>query len=119
MSHLDVGKESEPYDLFVFAINAEQTGPEKYITRTKKFLEVIGIDQEKKLTIQERCIIFTDKARSENGWLVNVIIQFLQYQKNRVKSREITGSTLRNYVKVVKLFCIIQTHRRWTISNVH
>ena len=104
MSHLDVGKESEPYDLFVFAINAEQTR-EKYITRMKKFLEIIGIDHEKKLTIQERCIIFTDKARSENGWLVNVIIQFLQYQKNRVKSREITGSTLRNYVKVVKLFC--------------
>lgn len=23
MSHLDVGKEPEPYDLFVFAINAE------------------------------------------------------------------------------------------------
>lgn len=104
MSHLDVGKESEPYDLFVFAINAEQTR-EKYITRMKKFLEIIGIDQEKKLTLQERCIMFTDKARSENGWLVNVIIQFLQYQKNRVKSREITGSILRNYVKVVKLFC--------------
>jgi hypothetical protein len=104
MSHLDVGKESEPYDLFVFAINAEQTR-EKYITRMKRFLEVIGIDQEKKLTIQERCIMFTDKARSGNGWLVNVIIQFLQYQKNRVKSREITGSILRNYVKVVKLFC--------------
>lgn len=104
MSYLDVGKESEPYDLFVFAINAEQTR-EKYITRMKKFLEIVGIDQEKKLTLQERCIMFTDKARSENGWLVNVIIQFLQYQKNRVKSREITGSILRNYVKVVKLFC--------------
>lgn len=104
MSHLDVGKESEPYDLFVFAINAEQTR-EKYITRMKKFLEIIGIDQEKKSTLQERCIMFTDKARSENGWLVNVIIQFLQYQKNRVKSGEITGSILRNYVKVVKLFC--------------
>ena len=104
MSHLDVGKESEPYDLFVFAINAEQTR-EKYITRMKKFLEIIGIDQEKKLTLQERCIMFTAKARSENGWLVNVIIQFLQYQKNRVKSGEITGSILRNYVKVVKLFC--------------
>ena len=104
MSYLDVGKESEPYDLFVFAINAEQTR-EKYITRMKKFLEIIGIDQEKKLTMQERCKIFTDKARSQNGWLVNVIIQFLQYQKDRVNRKEITGSTLRNYVKVLKLFC--------------
>jgi hypothetical protein len=54
MSYLDVGKESEPYDLFVFAINAEQTR-EKYITRMKKFLEIIGIDEEKKLSVQERC----------------------------------------------------------------
>lgn len=62
MSHLDVGKESEPYDLFVFAINAEETR-EKYITRMKKFLEIIGIDEE--IT----CKVFRDKAKSEtNGW---------------------------------------------------
>lgn len=104
MSHLDVGKESEPYDLFLFAINAEQTR-EKYVTRMKKFLEIIGIDQEKKLTMPERCKIFAERATSQNGWLVNVIIQFLQYQKSRVNRKEITGSTLRNYVKVLKLFC--------------
>ena len=104
MSHLDVGKESEPYDLFVFAINAEQTR-KKYITRMKKLLEIIGIDQDQKLTLQERRKIFANKAMSENGWLVNVIIQFLQYQKDRVNSKEITGSTLRNYVKALKLFC--------------
>jgi hypothetical protein len=69
MSDLDVGRESEPYDLFVFAINAEQTR-EKYISRLKKFLEIIGIDREQKLTLQERCKIFANKAMSENGWLV-------------------------------------------------
>jgi hypothetical protein len=63
-----VGKESEPYDLFVFAINAEQTR-EKYVTRLKKFL-IIGIDKEKKLTIQDRCQQFTHRARSQNGWLL-------------------------------------------------
>lgn len=36
---------------------------------------------------------------------MNVIIQFLQYQKSRVSGKEITGLTLRNYVKVLKLFC--------------
>ena len=87
MSLLDVGKEPEPYDLFVYAINADQTR-EKYITRMKKFLEIIGIDPEFKLTIQEGCKVFTDKAKSENEWLMNVIIQFLQYQKDRVNSRD-------------------------------
>lgn len=88
----------------MFAINAEQTR-EKCITRMKKFLETIGIDQEKKLTIQKRCKVFTDKARTEKEGLVSVIIQFLQYQKSRVSNKEITGLTLRNYVKVLKLFC--------------
>ena len=48
MLNLDLGTKSEPYDLFVFAINAEQTR-EKYITRLKKFFEIVGIDPEKKL----------------------------------------------------------------------
>jgi integrase len=104
MSLLDVGKESEPYDLFVYAINADQIR-EKYVTRLKKFLEIIGIDRDGELTIRENCKVFTDKAKSENEWLVNVIIQFLQYQKGRVSCKEITGSMLRNYVKVLKLFC--------------
>ena len=55
--------------------------------------------------MQESSKIFTNKAKSEEGWLVNVIIRFLQYQKDRVNRKEITGSTLRNYVKVLKLFC--------------
>ena len=104
MLHLEIGEQSEPYDLFVFAINAEQTR-EKYITRLKKFFEIISTDQEKKLPIQKRCKIFARKAKSEDGWLVNVIIRFLQYQKDRVSRKEITGSTLRNHVKVLKLFC--------------
>jgi hypothetical protein len=29
----------------------------------KKFLEIIGIDQEKKLAIDERCKIFAGKAK--------------------------------------------------------
>jgi hypothetical protein len=40
-----------------------------------------------------------------NGWLTNAIIRFLQFQKGRVSRDEITGSTLRNHVKVLKLFC--------------
>ena len=60
LPYLDMGKESEPYDLFVFAINADQTR-EKYVTRLKKLFEIIGIDQEKKLSIQEKCKMFTTK----------------------------------------------------------
>ena len=53
LPYLDMGKESEPYDLFVFAIKADKTR-EKYVIRLKKFFEIIGSDQEKKLPIQEK-----------------------------------------------------------------
>jgi hypothetical protein len=46
MSYLDVGWESEPCDLFVFAINAEQTR-EKYISRLKKFLELLALTRNR------------------------------------------------------------------------
>ena len=61
-SYLDLGKESEPYYLFTFAINAEQTR-EKYVSRMK-FFEIIGIDQEKKFTIPEIYRLFTKKGKS-------------------------------------------------------
>ena len=38
-------------------------------------------------------------------WAFKVIIRFLQYQKERVEKEEITGATLRNFVKAIKLFC--------------
>jgi hypothetical protein len=68
LSYLDVGEESEPYDLFIFAINVEQTR-EKYISRMKRFLEFIGVDKERKLTIRDMCKIFTNRAKSKDGWM--------------------------------------------------
>ena len=38
------------------------------------------------------------------GALTN-ILRFLQYQKDRVEQQQITGATLRNFVKPIKLFC--------------
>ena len=38
-------------------------------------------------------------------WLVNNLIKYLQMHKERVERKEITGSTLRNYIKPIKLFC--------------
>ena len=61
----------------IYMLFTQEQTKEKYITGLKKFLEIIGINQEKKLAIDERCKIFAGKAKSENGWLVNVIIQFL------------------------------------------
>ncbi len=40
-----------------------------------------------------------------NQWVFNIILKFLQFHLNRVIRKEITGATVRNYLKSIKLFC--------------
>jgi len=70
----------------------------------KRFFDFINFDI--KLDISKRCNNFVNKSRNERGssWVLNQIIEFLQFQKNRVETGEITASTLRNFVKALKLF---------------
>ena len=57
------------------------------------------------ITIEERCNYFAIKETKDPTWAFNCIVRFLQYQKNRVENKEITGATLRNFIKAIKLFC--------------
>ena len=45
------------------------------------------------------------KGLEDPTWAFNYIIRFLQFQKDRVEKEEITGATLRNFIKAIKLFC--------------
>jgi integrase len=53
----------------------------------------------------EQCNFFATKGLEDHKWAFHNIIKFLQYQKERVEKEEITGATLRNFVKTIKLFC--------------
>jgi hypothetical protein len=90
---------------------------QKYTYRLAKFFDFIGIEGE---TIQERCKNAVEMERGRNGngnvggnssnnnngkWLLNNILGFLQAQKERVDRKEITGATVHNFVKAIKLFC--------------
>jgi hypothetical protein len=55
--------------------------------------------------LEEQCNLFATKGLEDQKWAFNNIIKFLQYQKERVEKTEITGGTLRNFVKTIKLFC--------------
>ena len=55
--------------------------------------------------LEEQCNLFATKGLEDHKWAFNNIIKFLQYQKERVEKTEITGGTLRNFVKTIKLFC--------------
>jgi integrase len=93
----------DPYSLFVFAMNAAQTR-EKYVTRLDRFFRFINVLGT---TIEERCRTFAEIAMKDNNnkWVLNNVLRFLQTYKERVERKEISGATLRNYVKSIKLFC--------------
>lgn len=91
----------DPYSLFVFAMNAAQTR-EKYITRLDRFFRFINVQGN---TIEEKCRSFAEAARKDMKWVLNNILRFLQLYKERVERKEISGATLRNYIKTIKLFC--------------
>jgi integrase len=55
--------------------------------------------------LEEQCNLFALKGLEDHKWAFHNIIKFLQYQKERVEKEEITGATLRNFVKTIKLFC--------------
>ena len=95
---------SNPYNMFKYSIRNELTR-KYYERRLKRFFDYINFDI--KLDIGERCNNFVNKSRNEapSSWVVNQIIEFLQFQKNHVEIGEITASTLRNFVKALKLFC--------------
>jgi integrase len=56
-------------------------------------------------SLEEQCNIFAAKGLEDHKWAFHNIIKFLQYEKERVEKEEITGATLRNFVKTIKLFC--------------
>jgi hypothetical protein len=90
-----------PYSMFVYAIKSPLTR-KKYEGRLLKFFDYINVAGE---TSEARCTAFEQKGRADPNWVTFVIIKFLQNLKQRVESKEISGATVRNYVKAIKLFC--------------
>ena len=50
-------------------------------------------------------IILRQPGKDDINWSLNSILKFVQFQKYRVDKKEISGATVRNYVKSIKLFC--------------
>jgi hypothetical protein len=90
---------SDAYSLFLYAMNSPVTR-DRYTTRLRRFFSFIGIKGE----VEEQCRIFIEKVNKDNEFAFRSIISFLHAQKERVDRKEITGSTIRNYIKAIKLF---------------
>jgi integrase len=98
----------DPYSLFVLAIRSPVTRS-KYLQRMRYFLDYLEIpksdDSGSIISFENRINIFAHRARTDIIWFSNSIVKYLHGHKQRVERKEITGSTLRNFIKPIKLFC--------------
>ena len=96
-------QDNDAYSLYVYAIRSPVTR-DVYLRRLRIFFNHIQL-----LSMGEpmdiRCNVFAEKASSNSKWAFSKILEFLQFQKERVENQDISPATLRNFVKAIKLFC--------------
>lgn len=93
-------EELDPWALYLYSIKSPAT-KEKYLLRLGKFLDYLNF----KGALEDKARAFARKGKVDSIWAFNGILKFIQFQKERFNSKEITAGTIRNYVKSIKLFC--------------
>jgi integrase len=87
---------------FFFALKAPES-KRQYPKRFEKFLDYLKLEG----TFEDKALSFYKKAIENPQWLTNKLVEFAQYQKLRVQKGEIAESTIPNYFKSIKLFCVM------------
>lgn len=107
---LEQEQDFDTYSLFVF--NKGQLRLEYYLRRLKGFFIYINLLPDE--SIIKRCDYFAKRGKEDSDRAFNNIVRFLQFQKERVEQEEIAGSTLKNFLKTIKLLCeVADTTINW------
>ena len=75
--------ETDPYSLFIFAINSPSS-KEKCVPRLNKFFDYINLTG----TMQEKCSTFSKNSKDQPSWALGCVIKYLQMNKDRVERKE-------------------------------
>lgn len=94
--------EVNPITNFLFALNAPET-KRQYPKRLEVFFDFLGLNG----TFENKALTFYEIAFKDPKWLSYKLVEFTQYQKERVQRNEIVESTIPNYFKAIKLFCVM------------
>ena len=88
--------ELDSWSLYLYAMKSPVTR-EKYQKRLEKFFDFLGLEGQ---TIEEKSKAFVKKVDVEGSkWVFGCLLKFMQFQLDRVNRKEITGATVRNYLK--------------------
>lgn len=92
----------DAYSAFEYALKAPET-KRQWPRRLDVFLTFLQLDGQ---DVKGRCNTLYDLIQKEGiDWLESHIVDFIYFQKQRVLSKEITETTINNYIKPLKTFC--------------
>ena len=91
----------DPYSLFLHAMKSPVT-KKKHSIRLEMFFDFIKIPGE---SLEERCLTFVNSGKDNVNWVFTNILKFVLFYKEKIDKKEISGATLINYLKAIKLFC--------------
>ena len=74
-----------------------------YESRVANFIKRLDVEGG---TLREKATRFAELAKKDTTWATLQIASYMNYQKTRADNNEISQSTLPNYFKPIKLFCI-------------
>lgn len=85
-----------PPESFMYVLRAKET-IRQYPKRLKIFFDCRFVF---KLSLEEQSNIFYKNSIKNNNWTFLYFKKFIEYQKTRVASGEITGTTIHDYYKL-------------------
>jgi integrase len=89
--------------LVIVYLRYESTNDKRQISdKSSQIFDFAGISGT---TLEEKARNFANRGKEDINWTFSNILKFVHFQKERVNRKEITGATVRNYVKSIKLFC--------------
>ena len=92
----------DAYSAFEYALKAPET-KRQWPRRLDVFLTFLQLEGQ---DIKERSNKLYEFIQTEGSeWLESHLIDFIHFQKLRVQNKEITDTTINNYIKPLKTFC--------------
>jgi hypothetical protein len=103
----------DPLTRFMFGLKAAETR-RQYPRRLEVFLDFLQYEG----TLEEKVSEFYNIVKIQKDWISSKLIKFLEFQKSRVRRKEIEETTIQNYFKAIKLFCEMnEITINWKIIN--